>query len=81
MIVYTSPSVPPLEGKGWLRTKNAPADKKHKPCPGLLKRRKIDGVLRFSVLHPLHIGRGLGEGGCFFASFFAPKKVRKTRRA
>ena len=23
-----------------------------------------------------HIGRGLGEGGCFFATFFAPKKVR-----
>ena len=23
MVVYTSPSVPPLEGKGWLRTENA----------------------------------------------------------
>jgi hypothetical protein len=29
-------------------------------------------------LHPPHIGGGLGGGGCFFASFFAPKKVRKT---
>ena len=28
-------------------------------------------------LHPPHIGGGLGGGGCFFASFFAPKKVRK----
>ena len=27
-------------------------------------------------LHPPHIGGGLGGGGCFFASFFAPKKVR-----
>ena len=24
-----------------------------------------------------HIGGGLGGGGCFFASFFAPKKVRE----
>ncbi len=23
MVVYTSPSVPPLEGKGWLRIENA----------------------------------------------------------
>ena len=29
-------------------------------------------------LHPPHIGGGLGEGGCFFASFFAPKKVRSN---
>ena len=28
-------------------------------------------------LHPPHIGGGLGGGGCFFASFFAPKKVRE----
>ena len=27
-------------------------------------------------MHPPHIGGGLGGGGCFFASFFAPKKVR-----
>ena len=27
-------------------------------------------------MHPLHIGRGLGEGGCLFASFSAPEKVR-----
>ena len=25
-------------------------------------------------LHPPHIGGGLGGGGCFFASFFAPKR-------
>ena len=25
-------------------------------------------------MHPPHIGGGLGGGGCFFASFFAPKK-------
>ena len=30
-------------------------------------------------LHPPHIGGGLGGGGCFFASFFAPKKVRNCR--
>ena len=33
--------------------------------------------LRLFVLHPPHIGGGLGGGGCFFASFFAPKKVRE----
>ena len=27
-------------------------------------------------MHPPHIGGGLGGGGCFFASFFAPKKAR-----
>jgi hypothetical protein len=26
--------------------------------------------------HITHIGGGLVGGGCFFASFFAPKKVR-----
>ena len=31
-------------------------------------------------LHPPHIGGGLGGGGCFFASFFAPKKVRNIRQ-
>jgi hypothetical protein len=31
-------------------------------------------------LHPSHIGEGLGWGGCFFASFFAPKKVRNSAR-
>ena len=30
-------------------------------------------------MHPPHIGGGLGGGGCFFASFFAPKKVRSMR--
>ena len=30
-------------------------------------------------MHPPHIGGGLGGGGCFFASFFAPKKVRTKR--
>ena len=51
MIVYTSPSVPPLEGKGWLRTENVlpifngllnvPADKKIKPCLGFSLRQPI----------------------------------------
>ena len=36
---------------------------------------KIGGFCDFQ-LHPPHIGGGLGGGGCFFASFFAPKKVR-----
>jgi hypothetical protein len=27
-------------------------------------------------LHPPHIGGGLGGGGCLFASFSAPEKVR-----
>jgi hypothetical protein len=36
---------------------------------------KIGGFRDFQ-LHPPHIGGGLGGGGCFFASFFAPKKVR-----
>ena len=37
-------------------------DKKYKPCPGLLKRRKIDGELRFSVLSP-YPGEGKGVWG------------------
>jgi hypothetical protein len=32
--------------------------------------------LHFSVLHPPHIGGGLVGGGCLFASFSAPEKVR-----
>ena len=27
-------------------------------------------------LHPFHIGRGLGEGGCLFLTFSAPEKVK-----
>jgi len=29
-------------------------------------------------LHPLHIGRGLGEGGCLFLTFSAPEKVKRS---
>ena len=64
----------------FLRQFNAPADKKDIACPAIPKRRKIDGALRFSVLHPAHIGGGLGGGGCLFATFSAPEKVRITGR-
>ena len=35
-----------------------------------------ESIASRNQLHPPHIGGGLGGGGCFFASFFAPKKVR-----
>ncbi len=62
MIVYTSPSVPPLKGKGWLRTVNALAEEKDIACPAIPKRKKNDGVLRFSVLSPCP-GEGKGVWG------------------
>ena len=71
MIVYTSPSVPPLEGKGWLRTENvlpifngllnAPADKRSSRVPRYQNPLKVVGFCDFQVKPlPWRGQRGLG---------------------
>ena len=51
--------------------------KKSSRVPRYQKGRRIDGFCNPSVKTP-HIGGGLVGGGCLFASFSAPEKVREN---